>query len=93
MPPKKRATKMQRTVKERYDAGERPVFGKSGIARLGTAKMTDTKGRVTEQGQLLRDYAKTKGDDIDYDPWVRGTELIRKQIYAQRRSGKKTSSS
>ena len=73
-----------------WDAGERPQYQSSSsqVSRIGDLRLTDAQGRVTSHGQQLREIARERNEEVSFDPWVRGTELKRQQLYAKRRSGK-----
>ena len=62
-----------------WDAGERPQYQSSSsqVSRIGNLRLTDAQGRVTSHGQQLREIARERNEDVPFDPWVRGTELIR----------------
>ena len=82
--------KARATLSTAWDAGERPQWSSSSsqVSRIGNLRLTDAQGRVTSHGQQLREIARERNEEVSFDPWVRGTELKRKQLYAKRRSGK-----
>ena len=83
------AARQRTAIEAALSQGEDLQFSNSSqVTRMGGQRTTDAQGRLTPAGTIYQQLARARGINSSLDPWVRGTDLRGKRLFAARRSGK-----